>query len=118
MRLLTIVGYTSVQGKAQLHIHVASVQAIRVVCPQCAITKSVFHVKILKLRQTNTHANQPTYLQHAKSHGKQRLIYIIHPTLGWLGAFPDTFIIDPHYCLFVGIVEFKCPYSNKELTPS
>ena len=60
-----------------------------------------------------SHANQ-AYLQYAKSHGKHRLIstkkcgFIIHPTLGWLGASPDAFVTDPHSCLPDGIAEFKC----------
>ena len=68
-----------------------------------------------------SHANQ-AYLQYVKSHGKQRLItkkcgFIIHPTLGWLGASPDAFVTDPHSCLPDGIAEFKCPYSKREMTP-
>ena len=56
------------------------------------------------------------------SHGKQRLItkkcgFIIHPSLGWLGASPDVFVTDPHSCLPDGIGEFKCPYSKREMTP-
>ena len=43
--------------------------------------------------------------------------FIIHPTLGWLGASPDAFVTDPHSCLPDGIAEFKCPYSKREMTP-
>ena len=32
-----------------------------------------------------------------------------------LWCFPDTFITDPYSCLPAGIVEFKCPYSKREL---
>ena len=67
-------------------------------------------------------ANQQ-YLSYAKSHGKKGLSttkcgFIVHPTMGWLGASPgDARIIDPHSNLPNGIAEFKCPFSKKEVTP-
>ena len=42
--------------------------------------------------------------------------FIIHPTHGWLGASPDTRVVDPS-CDLVGIAEFKCPYSKRHQSP-
>ena len=62
------------------------------------------------------------YLSYTKSHGKKGLSttkcgFIVHPTMGWLGASPDTCVTDPHSNLPDGIAEFKCPFSKKEVTP-
>ena len=43
--------------------------------------------------------------------------FIVHPTMGWLGATLDAFVNDPTYDLSNGIAEFKCPYSVKNITP-
>ena len=57
-----------------------------------------------------------------KGHGKVRLTtskcgFIIHPTMGWFGASPDARVRDPHSDFPDGIVEFKCPYAKREMTP-
>ena len=62
------------------------------------------------------------YLNYAKAHGKKGLSvrkcgFIVHPTMGWLGASPDAHVTDPHSDFPDGIAEFKCPFSKKELTP-
>ena len=67
------------------------------------------------------HANR-AYLQYAKKHGKHRLTtkkcgFIVHPTMGFLGASPDVRVSDPHCELTEGIAEFKCPYSKREVLP-
>ena len=67
------------------------------------------------------HANR-AYLQYAKKHGKHRLTtkkcgFIVHPTMGFLGASPDARVSDPHCELTEGIAEFKCPYSKREVLP-
>ena len=36
--------------------------------------------------------------------------FIIHESIGWLGASPDASVSDPSSTLCQGIVEFKCPY--------
>lgn len=61
-------------------------------------------------------------LNYAKAHGKKGLSvrkcgFIVHPTMGWLGASPDARVTDPHSDFPDGIAEFKCPFSKKELTP-
>ena len=66
-------------------------------------------------------ANQQ-YLSYAKAHGKKELStrkfgFIVHPTMGWLGASPDARVTDPHSDFPEGIAEFKCPFSKKELAP-
>ena len=43
--------------------------------------------------------------------------FIIHPTQGWLGASPDRCVTDESAELPHGIVEIKCPYSKREMTP-
>lgn len=66
-------------------------------------------------------ANQ-AYLQYAKRHGKHQLTtrkcgFIIHPTMGFLGASPDARVTDPYCELSEEIAEFKCPFSKKDVTP-
>ena len=66
-------------------------------------------------------ANQE-YLSYAKAHGKKGLTmrkcgFIVHPTMGWLGASLDARVTDPHSDFPDGIAEFKCPFSKKEMTP-
>ena len=43
--------------------------------------------------------------------------FIIHPTMGWLGASPDAKVVDPSLQLLNGITEFKCPYSKRDKSP-
>ena len=38
--------------------------------------------------------------------------FIVHPTMGWLGASPDAKVYDPSCIDCNGIAEFKCPYSK------
>ena len=66
-------------------------------------------------------ANQE-YLSYVKAHGKKGLTtrkcgFIVHPTMGWLGASPDARVTDPHIDFPDGIAEFKCPFSKKQVTP-
>jgi len=62
------------------------------------------------------------YIKYAKAYGKtkpmtSRCGFVIHPTIGWFGASPDTLATDPHSNFPNGIAEFKCPYSKREMTP-
>ena len=43
--------------------------------------------------------------------------FIIHESIGWLGASPDAYVSDPSSSLCQGIVEFKCPYSKRDEDP-
>ena len=43
--------------------------------------------------------------------------FLIHPTEGWLGASPDGRVREEHSMQPSGIVEMKCPYSKREVTP-
>ena len=43
--------------------------------------------------------------------------FIIHPEYGWLGASPDGIVRDPTSEQPCGIIEIKCPYSKREMTP-
>ena len=62
------------------------------------------------------------YLEYVKRHGKHKLEirkcgFIIHPTMGFLGASPDARVTDPHCELSEGIAEFKCPFSKRNIAP-
>ena len=43
--------------------------------------------------------------------------FIIHPKHGWLGASPDGCVVDTACDEPNGIVEIKCPYSKRDVTP-
>ena len=43
--------------------------------------------------------------------------FIILPEYGWLGASPDGIVRDPTSEQPCGIIEIKCPYSKREMTP-
>ena len=43
--------------------------------------------------------------------------FIIHPEKGWLGASPDGKVTDPVSDQPDSIIEVKCPYSKREVTP-
>jgi len=62
------------------------------------------------------------YIKYAKTHGKTKLMtsrcsFVIHLTMGWFGASPDTLITDPHSSFPNGTAEFKCPHSKRDMTP-
>ena len=64
------------------------------------------------------------YTTHMRKEGQSNLVtsacgFIIHPTMGWLGASPDAFVTDPSEknMIYNGIVEFKCPFSKKNISP-
>ena len=62
------------------------------------------------------------YTQHVNANGHKGLTtrpcgFVVHPTMGWLGATPDAFVNDPTYELSSGIAEFKCLSSVKDATP-
>lgn len=62
----------------------------------------------LKYMQSNVHKDATT----------SECGFIIHPTMGWLGASPDALVTDPSSSLQSGIAEFKCPFSKKDQTLS
>ena len=43
--------------------------------------------------------------------------FLIHPTMGWLGASPDAKVFDPSFQPHNGIADFKCPYSKRDKSP-
>ena len=44
--------------------------------------------------------------------------FVIHPRHGWLGCSPDDWVVDPDSTEDTnGIVEYKCPYTAREMTP-
>ena len=62
------------------------------------------------------------YVAHMQKNGHEKITtrpcgFIIHPTMGWLGASPDSFVADPSNILSDGIAEFKCPFTKKDLSP-
>jgi len=63
-------------------------------------------------------ANQQ-YISYAEAYGKKELSirkcgFIVHPTMGWLGASPDdAHVTDPHSDFPDDTVEFKCIFSKK-----
>ena len=63
------------------------------------------------------------YVKYMQSKGRANLTtrkcgFIIHPIMGWLGASPGAFVDDPTSLLSCGIVEFKCPFSKKDVSPT
>ena len=63
------------------------------------------------------------YTEYMRACGHDKLVtrkcgFIVHPTMGWLGASPDAFVTDPSVDLPDGIAEFKCPLTKKDLSPS
>lgn len=43
---------------------------------------------------------------------------VIHPQHGWLGCSPDDWVVDPDSAEDSnGIVEYKCPYTARDMTP-
>ena len=42
---------------------------------------------------------------------------VIDPPHGWLGCSPDDWVIDPDVADSSGIVEYKCPYTARDMTP-
>jgi hypothetical protein len=62
------------------------------------------------------------YVRHMRARGHEGLDtspcgFIIHESMGWLGASPDAFVTDPSETLCHGIAEFKCPYSKRNEDP-
>ena len=62
------------------------------------------------------------YTQYMKTNGHnletRKCGFIVHPTMGWLGASPDAFVTDNSEPVFRnGIAEFKCPFSKKDVSP-
>ena len=43
--------------------------------------------------------------------------FIVHPEKGWLGASPDGKMKDLSFKQPDSIIEVKCPYSKREVTP-
>ena len=62
------------------------------------------------------------YIAHMQAEGHTNLQvepcgFIIHPTMGWLGASPDGVVNDSSNNPSLGIVEFKCPLHNVIIYP-
>ena len=71
--------------------------------------------------------NEPSariaYVEYMEANGHDHIEtkpsgFIVHPTMGWLGASPDAFVLDPSGTLCNGIAEFKCPFTSKDISPS
>ena len=43
--------------------------------------------------------------------------FVVHLTNGWLGASPDGRVMDPTSEEPNGVIEIKCPYSKREMSP-
>ena len=62
------------------------------------------------------------YITHMQAEGNTNLQvepcgFIIHPTMGWLGASPDGVVNDPSNNPSLGIVEFKCLFTQRDNIP-
>ena len=62
------------------------------------------------------------YVEHMRENGHEKLVaedcgFIIGLHEGWLGASPDGRVYDPSSYRPKGIVEIKCPYTKRTLTP-
>ena len=64
-------------------------------------------------------AKYVTYMtkEHNSSVSVEKCGFIIHPSKGWLGASPDGRVKDPTSKHCYGIIEVKCPYSKRDMTP-
>ena len=129
--------YTREQAQSQLWYLVRARRITASLCGKIicqkemtpALLKSVLYVKPfeelpvpIKWGIDNEPKANQQYLSYAKAHGKKGLStrkcgFIVHPTMGWLGASPDARVTDPHCDFPDGIAEFKCPFSKKEVTP-
>ena len=47
----------------------------------------------------------------------QKCGFIVHPEKGWLEASPDGCVSDPTSTFPDRLIEIKCPYSKREMTP-
>ena len=54
-------------------------------------------------------------LMERKGLSTRKCGFIVHPTMGWLGASLDAHITDPQSDFPNDIAEFKCPFSKKEV---
>lgn len=94
-----------------------------------ALLKSVLYSKpfehlpaSIKWGVDNESKANEAYIKYTKAHGKVKVTtskcgFIIHPTIGWFGASPDARVRDPHSDFPDDIVEFKCPYPKRKMTP-
>jgi NAD-dependent dihydropyrimidine dehydrogenase PreA subunit len=62
------------------------------------------------------------YITYMRANGHEGLHstpcgFIIHPSLGWLGASLDAVVTDPSTIFVDGIAEFKCPFTKKDISP-
>ena len=74
--------------------------------------------KSIKWGNDNEPCARAAYTQYMRSNGHANLVtrpcgFIVHPSMGWLGASPDAVVTDPSVELQHGIAEFKCPYTKK-----
>ena len=78
--------------------------------------------KSIKWGNDNEPCARAAYTQYMRSNGHANLVtrpcgFIVHPSMGWLGASPDAVVTDPSVELQHGIAEFKCPYTKKDIPP-
>ena len=62
------------------------------------------------------------YVKYMRSHGHLDLVteeagFVVHVENCWLGASPDSWVIDPSSESVRGLAEFKCPYTKADITP-
>jgi len=43
--------------------------------------------------------------------------FIIHPQEGWFGSSPDGMVIDSTDRTYKGLLEVKCPYTERDISP-
>ena len=43
--------------------------------------------------------------------------FVIHPQQGWFGSSPDGIVIDSSNTACIGLLEIKCPYTKRDVSP-
>ena len=79
------------------------------------------HLKSIKWGLENGPKACTVYTEYMRACGHDKLVtrkcgFIVHPTMGCLGASPDAFVTEPSVDLPDGIAEFKCPFTKKDLS--
>ena len=78
--------------------------------------------KPIEWGQNNKERAKKAYETYMTKNGHENLElkncgFIIHPTQGWLGASPDGLVHDPASHNPSDILEIKCPYTKRDVTP-
>ena len=71
----------------------------------------------IKWRFENEKKACAEYVRFMRTNESRPCGFLIHESIGWLGASSDASVSDPSSTLCQGIMEFKCSYSNRDEDP-